>query len=211
MTDPGLSKLLNWAVRNSSGDDAAPIADPSANRNLDTDALRALMGGPSDADLMKEAMAAIQSPHTDLENKLVAFDNLEQLVEGIDNANNMENLGLWMPLADQLDSPETELRRMAAWCISTAVQNNERAQGRALALGIIPKLVTLALHDEQTATRRKAVFALSSAVRNYQPGLDEALKHLPEQYQGNGNVDATDMNAVDVVIHKLREDVSNPR
>ena len=56
------------------------------------------MGGPSDATLLKEAMAAIQSPDASNENKLVAFDNFEQLIENIDNANNIESLGLWTPL-----------------------------------------------------------------------------------------------------------------
>ena len=93
-------------------------------------ALNNLFGGPSDADLMKESMTAIQDPSISLENKLVAFDNFEQLVENIDNANNLSPLGLWTPLIEQLKSPESELRRMAAWCIGTSVQNNEKAQER---------------------------------------------------------------------------------
>ena len=79
---------------------------------------------------MKEAMAAIQSPDVDLENKLIAFDNFEQMVENIDNANNIEPLGLWTPLVALLAHDEAELRAMAAWCCGTAVQNNEKAQER---------------------------------------------------------------------------------
>ncbi|KAB8416354.1 hypothetical protein FH972_024873 [Carpinus fangiana] len=216
MADPGLNKLLNWAVRNSAqstnGEDAPAEGAAPAGRGLDADALRALMGGPSDADRMKDAMTAIQSPQVDLDNKLIAFDNFEQLVEGIDNANNMENLALWVPLVEQLDNTVSELRCMAAWCISTAVQNNIQAQGRALALGIVSKLVTLGLNDEQVATRKKAITALSSEVRNYQPGMDELLKHLPKEHQPSSEtVDATDMDAVDVLINKLREEVAKPR
>lgn len=79
---------------------------------------------------MKESMAAIQSPDISLPNKLIAFDNFEQLIEQIDNANNMHNLGLWTPLLAVLQSDEPELRRMAAWCMGTAVQNNVVAQER---------------------------------------------------------------------------------
>jgi hypothetical protein len=79
---------------------------------------------------MKESMAAIHDPSISLENKLIAFDNFEQLVENIDNANNLSSLGLWTPLLEQLKSPESELRRMAAWCTGTSVQNNEKAQER---------------------------------------------------------------------------------
>lgn len=88
------------------------------------------MGGPSDADLMKESMAALLSDEVDLENKIVAFDNFEQLVENIDNANNMEPLGLWTPLVGLLQHKEADMRRMAAWCVGTAVQNNEKGQDK---------------------------------------------------------------------------------
>jgi hsp70-interacting protein len=76
---------------------------------------------------MKESMAAIMSD-IPLDQKLIAFDNMEQLVESIDNANNLTSLGLWMPLVQLLRSEDADLRRMAAWCIGTAVQNNPLAQ-----------------------------------------------------------------------------------
>lgn len=77
---------------------------------------------------MKEAMAAILHPEVSMENKEIAFDNFEQLVEGIDNANNIEALGLWQPLVDLLDSEQAELRKWTAWCMATAVSNNIKAQ-----------------------------------------------------------------------------------
>jgi hypothetical protein len=153
-------------------------------------------------------MTAIVAPidQVDLENKLTAWDNLEQLIEQIDNANNMESLGLWQPLLQQLDSSEAEMRRMAAWCLSTAVQNNVKCQERLLAIGAITKLAKLAIDDDSQAVRKKAVNALSSEVRNFQPGLDELEKHLPQQFSsGRRGADAGDMDAVDAIIGKLRE------
>lgn len=139
--DRGLNELLKWSVENSeaSRQSIANINDDSNNpssippptlNGLNEAALRALMGGPSDADLMKESMAALLSDEVDLENKLVAFDNFEQLVENIDNANNMEPLGLWTPLVGLLQHKEADMRRLAAWCIGTAVQNNEKGQDK---------------------------------------------------------------------------------
>lgn len=134
--DPGLNQLLKWSIENSgtpedtSSTNNPPNTTNPSNRLLNADALRSLMGGPSDADLMKESMAAIQSPDISLPNKLIAFDNFEQLIESIDNANNLGPLGLWTPLIQLLESPEPDLRRMAAWCVGTAVQNNVRAQER---------------------------------------------------------------------------------
>ncbi|KAF1989184.1 Fes1-domain-containing protein [Aulographum hederae CBS 113979] len=138
MNDPGLNNLLKWGVENS----AASRNDPNvqAPRNpssgLDPQTLAALLGGPSDADLMREAMNAITSPEVDLDNKLIAFDNFEQMIENLDNANNMESLKLWMPLVEQLNSKEADIRRMAAWCVGTAVQNNIKAQERVSLLHI---------------------------------------------------------------------------
>ena len=207
-----MNQLLKWSIENSenASTDATSATDPKAERpsgrGLNAEALNVLMGGPSDADLMKESMAVILRPDISLEDKVAAFDNFEQLIEGIDNANNMENLGLWTPLVELLTSEEPELRRYAAWCSGTAVQNNPRSQERFLAVGGIPRIVKLATEDSNEQVRRKAIYALSSETRNYQPGLDEALKTLPKGVAPEGAIDSTDMEAVDRVMDLLRED-----
>ncbi|KAK4935406.1 hsp70 nucleotide exchange factor fes1 [Elasticomyces elasticus] len=204
--DPGLNSLLKWGVENSNAgqQEDQPAREP---KGLSADALRALMGGPSDADLMKEAMSIIVSsdPEITLDAKMTAFDNFEQLVEGIDNANNMEPLGLWSPLLSQLNSPVADLRRMAAWCLGTAVQNNEKAQERLLAINGIDKLCQVAVYDTDRAVRRKAVYALSSGIRNYQPAMNEAVKRLPKHIVGPDQVSAADMDVIDAIMEKLRD------
>ncbi|KAI9832494.1 MAG: hypothetical protein M1819_004283 [Sarea resinae] len=208
MNDPGLNQLLKWGVENSTTSQSDQTSAPStANRNLNPDALAALFGGPSDADLMRESMAVITSPDpaATLDNKLIAFDNFEQLLESVDNANNLEPLGLWTPLVGQLESPEADCRRFAAWCVGTAVQNNVKAQERLLALNAIPTLATLALTDPVETVRRKAVYALSSATRNYQPALDSAVTHLPTDIVGEAKADAGDMENVDGIMQRLRD------
>jgi hsp70-interacting protein len=141
-TNADLSNLLRWSIENSTQPNDPTAADAAAQpaaaaaaarpaTALDQDALRRiLLGGPSDADRMKDAMLAIQHPDVSLPNKIVAFDNFEQLVEQIDNANNMEPLKLWQPLVEQLGSGEAEMRKWAAWCLATAVANNVKAQER---------------------------------------------------------------------------------
>ncbi|KAK3359202.1 nucleotide exchange factor Fes1-domain-containing protein [Lasiosphaeria hispida] len=178
---------------------------------LNAETLAALFGGPSEADLMKAAIEVITDDSdnaADLENKLIAFDNFEQLIESLDNANNIENLALWTPLLSLLEHREREFRRMAAWCVGTAVQNNAKTQERLLAMGGIPPLVRLATHDEEhEGVRRKAIYALSSAVRNYQPAMDVAAEELAKKGHGPASgktVDAADMDAVDEIIDGLR-------
>ena len=100
--DPGLNSLLQWGIENSAASNTDNTLPPtsvetSKSRGLNADALAHLMGGPSDADLMRESMTVIQNPAATLSSKTTAFDNLEQLVESIDNANNITPLGLWEP------------------------------------------------------------------------------------------------------------------
>lgn len=144
-----MNQLLKWSIENSDATRNDPTAstDPKSERldwpsgrGLNQEAIQSLMGGPSDAELMKQSMDAIQSLDLSLDNRLVAFDNFEQLIEMVDNANNMESLGLWTPLKEQLGNKEADMRRMAAWCMGTAVQNNTKSQERvSISFGLIPR------------------------------------------------------------------------
>ncbi|EPE29908.1 ARM repeat-containing protein [Glarea lozoyensis ATCC 20868] len=208
MADPNLSSLLKWSVEHSSATTNDPSAPPPKS-SLTPEALSALFGGPSDADLMVESMTAITSPEISLDNKLIAFDNFEQLIENLDNANNLSPLGLWTPLLACLGDESSEMRMMAAWCVGTAVQNNEKSQERLLAMGGVPALVKVAVDEgEESQTRRKAVYAVSSAVRNFQAAMDVLVEELKqkEEWGELGSVDAADMDAVDGVIGRLREE-----
>ncbi|KAM0691243.1 hypothetical protein Q7P36_010014 [Cladosporium allicinum] len=212
MNDPGLNRLLQWSVQNSAASRNDPttvqtddVREPA--RALNPELLKQLMGGPSEADLMKQAMHAIVAPldQCDLENKLIAWDNFEQLIEGIDNAKNMQPLGLWIPLVEQLDHEIPDMRAWAAHCLNTAVQNNPDCQERCLAINAIPKLIKQVLKDTDKTARKKAAGALSSEVRNYQPGCDELVKLLPNDVWSTGKIDSSDMDAVDVLIDVLRK------
>lgn len=201
-----MNNILKWSIENSETPSTSPNAEPPSARPINPDALSALFGGPSDADLMKDSMAAILSPTITLPNKITAFDNFEQLIENIDNANNLQVLGLWTPLVGLLGSEEGELRKYAAWCLGTAVQNNVKAQSDLCATGAIATLTRLAIEDANEQVRRKTIYALSSEIRNYQEGLDTAVKALPKGIAPEGAIDAGDMAAVDRVIDQLRED-----
>ncbi|KAL7797637.1 nucleotide exchange factor Fes1 domain-containing protein [Trichoderma ceciliae] len=212
MGDKRLNNLLRWSIENTDTSENGPSTETQAQApptsNLTPEIMAALMGGPSDADLMKGSIEIINDPEVSLENKLIAFDNFEQLIENLDNANNIANLNLWTPLLDHLRNEDSELRKMAAWCVGTAVQNNERTQERLLAMGGVIPLVEMALKEEESEdVRRKAIYALSSAVRNYQPSMDLCTDELNKRGFTAAKVDAADMDAVDVVIHGLREKV----
>lgn len=75
-----------------------------------------------------DAVACISDPEDTIENKEIALDNLELLIEGIDNARNIENMKLWPAIIKQLDHEAPEVRKGTAWVCGTAVQNNPEAQ-----------------------------------------------------------------------------------
>ena len=212
MMNREMNQLLKWGLENSdsapqvNGTSAQDNAHEQPSQTPNSQVLDALFGGPSDADLMKDAMAVIASTDASIDDKVTAFDNFENLVESIDNANNLAPLSLWEPLIRQLHSPVGVLRKMAAWCIGTAVQNNSTAQRQAVDFRVVSLLIPLALADPETTVRRKATYALSSTVRNFQPGLDALMAVLSEGVPGDTTeapVDAGDMEAVDNVMERL--------
>ena len=76
---------------------------------------------------------------------------------------------------------------------------------------MIPTLVRLAIEDPDESVRRKAIRALSSSVRNYQPGLNNVIDHLPPEYRINEKLDASDMDSVDRIVDKLRHNSDTMR
>jgi hypothetical protein len=83
------------------------------------------------------------------------------------------------------------------------------SQERLLAMNGIPALVKLATGEKEgEQVRRKAVYALSSACRNYQPAMDVLTEELGKTGRSGSKVDAGDMDACDVLIGGLREEAS---
>lgn len=71
-------------------------------------------------------------------------------------------------------------------------------------MGAIPTLVRLATTDSERNVRKKAINALSSSVRNFQPSLDAAVSHMPTEFKPSEKLDANDMESVDTLINQLR-------
>jgi hsp70-interacting protein len=135
MNDPALNNLLKWGIQNSEAsrnDASVAPKPPKPMSESDRAALEQLLGGggPSDADLMAQSLDVVENDEATAEAKYIAFENFELMIQNIDNANNMENRGLWTRVIKQLENEDPEIRVWAAWCCSTAVQNNIRSQER---------------------------------------------------------------------------------
>lgn len=181
-----MDKLLAWSVKQQQEGTNEPPPDPKL--------LSQLFGAPDDGQLMVQAMVVITQPDNKLEDKEIAFDNFEMLIENLDNANNMKNLKLWEPLLRQLSSPHPSLQKLAAWVVATATQNNPSSQKDLVEQKEgIPKLVELTGHDDADVVV-KSLFALASAVSNCEEayaqfeqagGLDKVSKHLKPDNASN--------------------------
>jgi len=183
-----MEKLLQWAINNTDQEQLREEAeaikrgekqpDPS---KFDPKIIEAILG-KDDATRMKEAVDCISDPKETVESKVIALDNLELLIEGIDNAMNLENMNLWPAIIAQLSNKEVEIRKGTAWVCGTAVQNNPKSQVAFLNNnGLEPLLSLLRNPSENKEVRAKAQYALS--------GL---IKHCPEaieQFRNKGGFD----------------------
>ncbi|ODQ81959.1 hypothetical protein BABINDRAFT_165467 [Babjeviella inositovora NRRL Y-12698] len=161
-----MEKILQWSIAANSGDQETleKLGQP------DPEQMARLFGaaGPDEPTLMKQNMTVMLHPEATLENKEVAFDNFEMLIENLDNANNIENMKLWPSVISQLTNEEPSLRRYAASIVGTAVQNNPDCQNNYIKHdNALTGLLKLASEEEKdTSVRLKGLYALSSLVRN---------------------------------------------
>ncbi|KAI5964526.1 FES1 [Candida theae] len=165
-----MDKLLHWSIAQQAGDKEAlaKIGEP------DPKLLNQLFGGPDEVALMKESIAIAHNPKVELKDKEIALENFEMLIENMDNANNIENLGLWHPLVDLLnnDVPD-DLRIIVGGIIGTAVQNNPKSQEDFEKTNALQDLVKIAGNGTNKALQNKALYAISSYIRNYKPGYKQ--------------------------------------
>ncbi|KAG0743911.1 hypothetical protein G6F57_007144 [Rhizopus arrhizus] len=177
-----MEKLLQWAVDNSNTNSLSEQADairrgeakPDPSK-YDPKILEAILG-KDDATRMKEAVECISNPEDTVENKEIALDNLELLIEGIDNACNIENMKLWPAIIKQLDAKEPEVRKGVAWVCGTAVQNNPKAQTAFMTHGGLQPLLNLLAHDADKGVRNKALYAISGFLKHNTSGVLEFEK-----------------------------------
>ncbi|GMK53977.1 hypothetical protein CspeluHIS016_0105630 [Cutaneotrichosporon spelunceum] len=168
---PNMSTAATFHSNDPQGDVglAKPTSEEPKNDNkLSTEMLDLIMGKP-DSMTMKEKMAIASNPAADVDERVMALEDFEMLIELIDNANNMSVLKLWQPLLALINDPNDAVARHALWIIGTIVQLNWKGQTDLHNLGGL-SLVLDALYpatgDARPAnTRAKAAHAFSSALR----------------------------------------------
>ncbi|PWN38944.1 Fes1-domain-containing protein, partial [Ceraceosorus guamensis] len=150
---------------------AAEVAAGKRPDLQDPGLLDALMGGKSEAQMMKEELAVACDEQRSTEDRCIALDNFEMLIESIDNANNIKNMGMWPPLLSLLASKVPAILSGALWVVGTAIQNNDKAQMALLSHKPLQAILDSLSTSEAEAIRSKAAYALSALLKHNPPAV----------------------------------------
>ncbi|KAF9439225.1 hsp70 nucleotide exchange factor fes1 [Entomortierella beljakovae] len=169
-----LNELLKWSILNQAteNEDASPAgASVKPLEKMDPGLIDAILG-KGDSQLMLEALTVIKNPQATSDEKDLAWEDFEMLIQQIDNASNLENMKMWPPILEELKNSNPKFREQAAWVCGTATQNNPKAQAAFLKENGLPGIISL-LSDSETYVRSKAIYALSGAIKHFEPALLE--------------------------------------
>lgn len=172
-----LDSMLHWAIQNSDTDQLKAEAQEVQTMSPEQLALKRqhvrdvveAMRMPSNAELMKVAIADLLNESVSRENQLRALYELLQLVEPIYNANDLHKIGGLAALTIALQHSDSEVRAMGAWVVGKAAQNNPTVQKQVLDEGMLNHLFRMTdAHDVEEAG--KALYAVSAGIRNHVEG-----------------------------------------
>ncbi|GMI98114.1 hypothetical protein like AT3G51980 [Hibiscus trionum] len=174
--DGGFSSLdgmLQWAIGHS---DPAKLKEKARDvnrlspselrqRQLEIKELMEKLKMPSDAQLMQIALDDLSNSSLSLEDRHRALQELLILVEPIDNANDMCKLGGFGMIIRELDHSDSDVRKISAWILGKASQNNPYVQKQVLELGALAKLMKM-VNSSSADEASKAFYAVSALIRN---------------------------------------------
>lgn len=88
----------------------------------------------------------------------------------------MKPLKLWEPLISLLSSQESAIRMHIAWVIGTAIQNNPTSKKDFFEAGGLEPILKLLGQDEDVQVRNKALYGVSSLIRQYPEALESFIQ-----------------------------------
>lgn len=127
---------------------------------------------------MKEITLVMQTPEQVLEAHGVSpgdiedmLDELQEHVESIDMANDLNSIGGLVPLLGYLKNPHANIRAKAAEVVTTIVQNNPQSQQLVMEANGLEPLLSNFSSDPDVTVQTKALGAISSLIRHNKPGI----------------------------------------
>ncbi|XP_022774788.1 hsp70 nucleotide exchange factor FES1 isoform X2 [Durio zibethinus] len=202
--DGGFSSLdgmLQWAIGHSdsaklkeTAQDVQRLSPSELNqRQLEIKELVEKLKMPSDAQLMQIALDDLNNSSLSIEDRHHALQELLILVEPIDNANDFCKLGGLAVIIRELNHPDPDIRKISAWILGKASQNNPYVQKQVLELGALAKLMEM-VNSSSADEATKAFYAVSALIRNNVAGQQlfyvEAGDKMLQDILSNPSVDA---------------------
>ena len=125
----------------------------------------------SESQLLHFLLNQFNEESTDVDTQVDILQNLENFSHKFENGRDLFKAtdAVKSILLPALNSSHIEVRSAACGVFAIASQNNNDVQQIVLDFGVIRRLVHLLAHDESIA-RSKALFALSSVLRNFPAG-----------------------------------------
>ncbi|KAF3327631.1 hsp70 nucleotide exchange factor FES1 isoform X1 [Carex littledalei] len=175
-----LDSMLQWAIGHS---DPAKLKEKAEyteklspeellSKQSDIKELMEKLKMPSDAELMKIAIADLNNSSSSPQERLHALSELLVLVEPIDNAIvDMDKLGGLEAVIKELEDIESDIRTTSAWVLGKASQNNPLVQNQILGYGALTRLMKM-VHSSYTEEAAKAFYAISALIRNNEIGQE---------------------------------------
>uniref|UniRef100_A0ACD5XUC8 Uncharacterized protein n=1 Tax=Avena sativa TaxID=4498 RepID=A0ACD5XUC8_AVESA len=168
-----LDSMLQWAIGNSDpgklkeeAEDVQTLSeDELLKRRVEIKELMEKLKMPSDADLMKIAIADLNNSSISLDDRQRALQELLVLVEPIDNANDLDKLGGLVAVIQDLNNANEEIRTTSAWILGKACQNNALVQSQILGYGALERLVKMG-YSTSAEEAAKAMYAISALIRD---------------------------------------------
>ncbi|KAJ6702070.1 PROTEIN FOLDING REGULATOR [Salix koriyanagi] len=128
--------------------------------------------GHSDPTKLKEgAEDAQRLSASELQKRQLELKELLILVEPLDNANDLNKLGGLAIVIQELDHPDQDIRRLSAWVLGKACQNNAAVQKQILELGALTKLIKM-VQSTSIEEAIKALYAVSALIQNNLAGQE---------------------------------------
>ncbi|EDW94333.1 hsp70 nucleotide exchange factor fes1 [Drosophila yakuba] len=180
MTDPNvprgalsLQNVLKYTVQHHDPNpDAAPkseTADPERAEFL-ANALNAMTVDAAAA--LKAALVILNSEEASTDDQIESLDVIRSHIDDIDNAITLVKLGGTATLLRYITHSDNEVRESALNTVAEVSQNNVFCQNALISDQFLPALAKNLSHSNPS-TVRCSLYALSSLIRNFQPGYEE--------------------------------------
>eukprot|EP01023_Acetabularia_acetabulum_P061132 TRINITY_DN7377_c0_g1_i1.p1 TRINITY_DN7377_c0_g1~~TRINITY_DN7377_c0_g1_i1.p1 ORF type:complete len:330 (+),score=63.41 TRINITY_DN7377_c0_g1_i1:79-990(+) len=120
---------------------------------------------------MKENLVDLQNPQTPTQQKQKNLEEISELVEQIDFANDFYKIGGLPEMLKILQSKEQQnllLKEQAMEIIAVCIQNNHQLKQLFFQDGILPVLVDQLNEVQNVQNQQKALLAISSLIRDFE-------------------------------------------